>query len=69
MHHIRQNYHFNKHSTTIYGELGHVIRAKRVDRFSDCDNEGFSYLIVGCSSADTMEFRSECPSLGFISCK
>lgn len=69
MHHFRQNYHLDKHSKIFYGEVGHVIRTKRVDRLSDCDNEGFSNLIVGCSSADTMEFRSECPSPDFISCK
>uniref|UniRef100_A0A1Y1M8S9 Uncharacterized protein n=1 Tax=Photinus pyralis TaxID=7054 RepID=A0A1Y1M8S9_PHOPY len=66
MYHFRQNYHVDRHSKTFYGEVDHIIRTKRVDRFSDCDNEGFSNLIVGCSSADIMEFRSECPTSDFI---
>lgn len=47
----------------------HNRRIKRVEQRTGCDNEGYSSLIVGCNSIDTMEFRIECPPSDFISCK
>lgn len=45
----------------------HNRRIKRVEQRTGCDNEGYSSLIVGCNSIDTMEFRIECPPSDFIS--
>ncbi|XP_017770060.1 PREDICTED: uncharacterized protein LOC108557871 [Nicrophorus vespilloides] len=48
---------------------GVKTRIKRVERqdSSDCDNAGFSNLIIGCNSADTMEFRTDCATTDIIS--
>lgn len=59
----------NERLTSSYiDNNGHSRRIKRVDQDSDCDNEGFTSLIIGCNSIDTMEFRSECFSPDLISC-
>lgn len=67
-HHDLMNYK-NSKSLTYYENNYHSKRIKRVDQDSDCDNEGFTSLIIGCNSIDTMEFRSECFSPDLISCK
>ncbi|KAF5298129.1 hypothetical protein FQA39_LY02553 [Lamprigera yunnana] len=60
--HFQQNYRINKHSRTFYEAVDHIIRTKRVDRFSNCDSQSFSNLNIGCTSPDIMEFHSDCPS-------
>ncbi|XP_044754916.1 uncharacterized protein LOC123313888 [Coccinella septempunctata] len=37
-------------------------RSKRLDQDPDCDSDGFTNLIIGCSSLDTMEFKTDCSS-------
>lgn len=59
---------YGKTSTYVVSQDGRSQRIKRVDQDSDCDNEGFTNLIIGCNSIDTMEFRSECFSPDLISC-
>ncbi|XP_071050667.1 uncharacterized protein [Onthophagus taurus] len=49
---------------------GKTRRIKRVEQQRGavgCDNDGYSSLIVGCNSVDTMEFRIDCPPSDFIS--
>lgn len=44
-------------------------RIKRLDQGLECDNQGFTSLIIGCNSIDTMEFRAQCSSPDIITCK
>lgn len=68
-HNRRTHYDLIKYSKGTYMDNTHSKRIKRVDQDSDCDNEGFTSLIIGCNSIDTMEFRSECFSPDLISCE
>ncbi|KAJ8929774.1 hypothetical protein NQ314_017511 [Rhamnusium bicolor] len=51
---------------SAYEEADHVRRIKRIDHDLDCDNNGFTNLIIGCNNIDTMEFRSDCSAPDFI---
>lgn len=64
-----QNYYMDKFTRSAFGERNRPRRTKRVDQEEDCDSDEFSTLVIGCSSIDTMEFRSDCPVPDFITCK
>lgn len=51
------------------GELNRRKRRKRLDQDFDCDSNGFTNLIIGCNSYDTMEFKMDCPTPDLITCK
>lgn len=61
--------YYENYGRSVYGDLPTSRRIKRLDQDSDCDNEVFSNLIIGCNSVDTMEFRSDCFTPDLISCK
>ncbi|XP_056638629.1 uncharacterized protein LOC130446404 [Diorhabda sublineata] len=64
------NFYFRKQRRSIYFEQLEYTRrrVKRVDEDFDCDSDsnGFSNLIIGCVSYDTMEFTVDCPTPNLI---
>jgi hypothetical protein len=53
------NYYVNKFPRSA---PDHKRRIKRVDQSVECDSTGFTSLVIGCNSVDTMEFRAQCSS-------
>lgn len=52
-----------------FDEVNRSKRMKRLDQDFDCDSNGFTNLIIGCNSYDTMEFRTDCPTPDLITGK
>lgn len=65
------NFYFRKQRRSIYFEQLEYgrRRVKRVDEDFDCDSNGFTKLIIGCVSFDTMEFATDCSAPNIITCK
>jgi hypothetical protein len=60
------NYYVNKFPRSA---PDHKRRIKRVDQSVECDSTGFTSLVIGCNSVDTMEFRAQCSSPDAITCE
>ncbi|CAH1115807.1 unnamed protein product [Psylliodes chrysocephalus] len=62
------SFYFRKQRRSIYFEQLEYgrRRVKRVDEDFDCDSNGFTKLIIGCVSFDTMEFATDCSAPNII---